>query len=168
MSPDSCPKPDLRWRKKPWSAKWITTVHGKYNPSISGVFLFRKSFDLSELVERFVVHVSADNRYELYVNGRSIGRGPALSTTDAWTFESYDLAAALRPGHNLLAARVWKWAEPPWAQQSLRTAFILQGDTETEQVVDSGHSWKVKQELGWSFFVYREEEFHYRTGVGPC
>lgn len=58
-----------------WNAQWITC------PSVPlrayGVYHFRKTMDLPEKPEHFIIHVSADNRYLLYVNGIAVGRGPA-------------------------------------------------------------------------------------------
>ena len=49
------------------AAHWIAP------PNVPGdsftVFHARRSFALSDLPRRFVIHVSADNRYKLYVNG---------------------------------------------------------------------------------------------------
>ena len=52
-----------------WQAQWIRAA-GQSGP---GVYLFRRSFDLAATPERFVVHASADQRYELFVNGQSAG-----------------------------------------------------------------------------------------------
>ena len=53
-----------------WKAHWIAC------PDMSqeeyGVCHFRKSVELSAAPSRFVVHVSADNRYKLYVNGELV------------------------------------------------------------------------------------------------
>jgi hypothetical protein len=41
-----------------------------------GVFYFRKNIDLAAKPAMFIVHVSADNRYKLYVNGTLVSLGP--------------------------------------------------------------------------------------------
>ena len=41
-----------------WKARWISY------PNVYGVYHFRKSFDLEVVPSRFIVHVSADNRYK--------------------------------------------------------------------------------------------------------
>ena len=50
-----------------WKARWIS--YPGEAPNVYGVYHFRKSFDLEVVPSRFIVHVSADNRYKLYVNG---------------------------------------------------------------------------------------------------
>ena len=53
---------------KRWPASWISCP-GDDGRSY-GVYHFRKSFELAALPDSMVAHVSADNRYKLYVNGR--------------------------------------------------------------------------------------------------
>ncbi len=159
--------PDLL--ENTWDAHWLTNIEGKHNPGVTGVFLFRKSFDLERVEDEFIIHVSADNRYQFYVNGTPVGRGPARSVPAHWNFETYDIAPLLQPGKNVLAARVWNWGNDlPWGQTTIRTGFILQGNTEKESIVNTGYSWKINQEHAWTFFNYTPEEFHHNTGVGPC
>ena len=51
-----------------WNARWIAPPDR--SPYDYGVYHFRRAFDLSAKPSSFVVHVSADNRYQLFVNGR--------------------------------------------------------------------------------------------------
>ena len=73
------------------------------------VFHVRKAFSLDAVPARFVVHVSGDNRYRLFVNGRSVSTGPQRSDLMHWRYETLDLAPHLHAGDNLLAAVVWNW-----------------------------------------------------------
>jgi hypothetical protein len=54
----------------------------------------------------FVVPVSADNRYRLFVNGHFVAAGPAQSDLRNWRFETIDLAPHLKAPPNVLAAVV--------------------------------------------------------------
>jgi len=116
-----------------------------------GVFHFRRVFELDAKPSRFVVHVSADNRYRLFVNGEQVSSGPQRSDLMHWRYETVDLAPHLRAGRNVLAALVWNWgAERPVAQFSRQTAFLLQGDSPREAVVNSGPEWKVLRNEGYA------------------
>ena len=122
--------------KEQWKAKWITY------PGISGteygVYLFRKNFTLDTEDKYFIVHVSADNRYKLYVNGQYVGNGPARGDLMKWYFETIDLAPYLKKGENVIAAEVWNFAEyRPIAQFTYQTRFIIQGNSLMENVVNS-------------------------------
>ena len=57
-----------------WSASWITAPDADRD---YGVYFFRKELTLSGKPDRFIIHVSADNRYKLYVNGTQVSVGPA-------------------------------------------------------------------------------------------
>jgi alpha-L-rhamnosidase len=131
--------PDLLTRE--WSAGWIAVPGEPANGY--GVYLFRKIVDLETVPETFVVHVSADNRYKLYVNEKLVSVGPARGDLFYWNYETVDLAPYLIAGGNILAAQVWNEAEyRPEAQISWRTGFILQGDTAAEEAVNTGGTWK--------------------------
>src|SRR6266536_176533 len=59
------------------AANWIAP------PTVPGdsfvVFHTRRAFDLASSPAKFVVHVSADNRYRLYLNGALVSSGPQRS-----------------------------------------------------------------------------------------
>jgi alpha-L-rhamnosidase len=125
-----------------WKARWV--VCPGESPKQYGIYHFRKTFDLAEMPASFVVHVSADNRYRLFVNGVAVSSGPARSDLGHWNFETVDLAPQLKKGKNTLAAIVWNAAEhAPFAQISYQTGFILQGNTEAEDLVNTDKTWKV-------------------------
>src|SRR6185437_12812872 len=67
-----------------WSAHWVTCP--RVPAKAYGVYHFRKTFELNDAPSQFIIHVSADNRYVLYVNGTEIGRGPARSSLFNWNF----------------------------------------------------------------------------------
>lgn len=131
------------------AASWIAHPHA---PADSfGVYHFRRVFDLESLPARFIVHVSADNRYRLFLNGVLVSSGPQRSDLRHWRYETVDLAPHLRAGRNVLAALVWNWGkERPVAQFSHRTAFLLQGDGPAEAGVNTGPEWKVLRDEGYA------------------
>jgi hypothetical protein len=123
------------------------------------VFHARRTFELTTVPARFVVHVSADNRYRLYVNGDAVpylydrvSSGPQRSDVTHWRYETVDLAPKLRRGRNVIAALVWNWgAASPVAQHSHRTGFLLQGDSQVEApLVNTGTSWKVLRDTAYA------------------
>jgi alpha-L-rhamnosidase len=125
----------------PWNAYWIAPANESGREY--GVYYFRKSIDLAVKPASFIIHVSADNRYKLYVNGTLVSLGPARGDTYYWNFETVDLAPWLTAGKNVIAAIVWNDAEyRPEAQISLRTAFIVQGNTANEAVLNTNNTWK--------------------------
>ncbi len=124
-----------------WKARWITVP--QTNPTGYGVYYFRKAIDLKTAPGSFPVHVSADNRYKLFVNEKLVSLGPARGDLLHWNFETVDLAPFLRAGHNVIAAKVWNEGDQRMeANISLRTAFILQGGSEDAQVINTDNTWK--------------------------
>ncbi len=133
---------------KKWGAFWVTvpgsTAHGY------GVYHFRKTFLLTEKPAHFIVHVSGDNRYKLYVNGVQVSFGPARSDVYNWNFETVDIAPQLQTGANSIAATVWNYGEERQeAQISYQTGFILQGNTQDEAVVNTSNTWKCMEDKAY-------------------
>ncbi|WP_373331205.1 alpha-L-rhamnosidase-related protein [Salmonirosea aquatica] len=125
-----------------WDANWIT--HPAIKGDEFGIYLFKKTFQVNEKPGSFIVHVSADNRYKLYVNGKYITNGPARGDQLHWRFESLDIGPYLAQGSNIVSAVVWNFAQyRPVAQHSVRTGFILQGNTARERIINTDSTWKV-------------------------
>src|SRR5439155_23810580 len=80
------------------AAPWIFSSGAGGNEF--GVFHFRRVFELNAKPASFVVHVSADNRYRLFVNGEQVSSGPQRSDLMHWRYETVDLAPQLRAGRN--------------------------------------------------------------------
>ena len=134
---------------RPWPAKWIDM------PGVSvqdfGVYHFRRTFDLATKPQHFLIHVSGDNRYELYVNGERVSWGPARGDLTHWRYESVDIARQLRSGKNALAAVVWNdGAYKAVAQITNQTGFVLQADRPEDAVVNTNGSWKCIQDRAYA------------------
>jgi len=147
---------------RPWNANWIAAPNEPGNEY--GVYYFRKSIDLPVKPASFIIHVSADNRYKLYVNGTLVSLGPARGDTYYWNYETVDLAPYLVAGKNTVAALVYNEAENrPEAQISVRTAFIVQGSTPNEEILNTNNTWKYTRDKGrrpiTGFFAASTGEF---------
>jgi hypothetical protein len=133
-------------------ARWIAPPDASGDSF--GVFHFRRTFDLPSRPKSFVVHVSADNRYRLFVNGAQVSSGPQRSDLMNWRYETLDLAVHLRAGRNVLAVLVWNWGKArPDTQFSRRTAFLLQGDGQREAALNSGPEWRVFHNPGYALIA---------------
>jgi alpha-L-rhamnosidase len=133
--------------RKEWNADWIAAPNDPGNHY--GVYYFRKTINLPAKPASFIVHVSADNRYKLYVNGTLVSLGPTRGDYYFWNYETVDLASWLVAGKNTIAALVWNEAEfRPEAQISFRTGFILQGHSPAEEILNTNTSWKCIRDAG--------------------
>ncbi|HVT97238.1 MAG TPA: hypothetical protein VHE33_06995 [Acidobacteriaceae bacterium] len=146
-----------------WPASWISSPSA--SPRAPGVFYFRRELTLTGVPAHYWVHVTADNRFILHVNGKYAGEGPARGDLFHWRFETIDLAPLLHSGSNILAAVVWNFGEAaPVAQMTNRTGFLMQGDTEAESAVNTGSNWRVRQEAGRSELGHAGTHEYYAAG----
>ncbi|MBZ5595904.1 MAG: glycoside hydrolase family 78 protein [Acidobacteriia bacterium] len=135
------------WAHSRWKAQWISCPDAPERDA--GVFHFRKSVSLPDQPKNFVIHVSADNHFILFVNGSRVGIGPASGDLAHWRYETFDLAPMMHKGENVIAATVWNFGtSTPVAQMSSQTGFVLQGDGEPEQAANTDASWQVEIENG--------------------
>jgi len=132
---------------RPWTASWITHPTAPLREPL--VLHFRRTLELDALPERYIVRVSADNRFLLFVNGKRVGDGPARGDLAHWRYERFDLAPYLRPGSNLITATVWNFAiYAPLAQVSDRTAFLLESQAAGSASISTPQGWQVEEDPG--------------------
>jgi alpha-L-rhamnosidase len=130
-----------------WKASWITHPTAPLREPL--VLHFRRTLDLASVPVAYVVRVSADNRFILYVNGKRVGDGPARGDLAHWRYERFDLAPYLQQGPNLVAATVWNFGVyTPVAQISDRTAFLLESDPGGATDISTPKGWLVEEEPG--------------------
>jgi hypothetical protein len=145
LSVQAAPLPD--WAHSRWKAEWISCPDAPERDA--GIFHFRKTVSLASQPKNFVIHVSADNHFILFVNGERMGIGPAGGDLAHWRYETFDLAPMMHSGENVIAATVWNFGtRTPVAQMSSQTGFVLQGDGELEQTANTDSSWQVELETG--------------------
>ena len=98
------------------------------------------------------VHVSADQRYELSLDGELMSRGPDRCDLFHWSFASYELH--LQRGEHTFSARAW-WLgrHMPAAQiTSGRGGFIFAAEGQFAETLNTGTgNWRVAQARGWRF-----------------
>jgi alpha-L-rhamnosidase len=151
---------------EPWTARWIACPGSPHREF--GVYYFRKDFSLPGKPDHFVVHVSADNHYQLFVNGVRVSEGPARGDLFHWRYETLDIAGHLRAGRNVVAAIVWNFAElAPMAQMSNESGLIVQGDTAQESVIDTNASWKVLASRAVQMVPINRRSIPFYMVVGP-
>jgi hypothetical protein len=150
-----------------WTARWIS-VPGA--PAFDyGVYHFRRTFELKERPAAFLVHVTADNRYQLFANGERVSWGPARGDLFHWRYETVDLAPHLRAGRNVLAAVVWNFGvHAPQAQVTYQTGFLLQVVGEQEKALSTDRNWKAIRNQAYQPVPIVPAEIHYQYYVaGP-
>jgi|GEM_PF-240790 len=131
-----------------WPCKWISGPDEWKTPFVTA-YRIRFAAVTEELVR---IHVSADERYELYLDGERIGRGSERGPALSWFYETYRLH--LGAGEHVLVARTWSLGElAPWAQSSVYPGFLLAPDTEEwQRAIGTGIApWQVLKLEGYEF-----------------
>ena len=110
---------------------------------------FRQGFTAASASCR--IHVSADERFELFVDGHRIARGPDRSDVQHWCYATYDLKLA--PGNHRMEALVWNIGpNQPVAQLSWRGGFVLKAEGEFDRQLTTGKAaWEVARLAGCEF-----------------
>ncbi|MBC8079025.1 MAG: alpha-L-rhamnosidase, partial [Gorillibacterium sp.] len=132
-----------------WPNCWISLEEAPEGPFVAA---YKRVFD-THFDETVRVHVSADERYELYLDGQFVGRGSDRGDINNWYFETYDLP--LTAGKHTLVARVWSLRHlRPWAQFTVDHGFILapEGTAWTEVIGTGASLWEGMRLEGYSFF----------------
>ena len=149
-----------------WHASWISHPTAPLREPI--VLHFRHSLTLAVVPASYVVRVSADNRFVLFVNGHRVGDGPARGDMAHWRYERFDIAPLLQPGQNLITATVWNFGiYAPTAQISDRTAFLLESEATGAESISTPEGWLVEEELGQRAVPRRSSDFWEQMLSGP-
>lgn len=155
--------------KHAWTAQWIT--HPWESTLDYGVFHFRNKFELDQKPSSFNIHVSADNRYRLYVNGQYICSGPSIGDLNNYRYETIDIAHYLNGGNNVIAAEVVNFGEyRRAAQQTFQTAFILQADESTgiSASLNTGSgNWRVIRNSAYTQIPFTSDSLNAYYAAGP-
>ena len=120
------------YRRAPfiWTARQPIDHLGYWNQFYGGVhrrddgrnrwFLFRRAFTLPAAPDEAALTVTVDGRYQLFVNGTRIGRGPARCDPHHQRTDTHDVAAALRAGDNVVGLLVHVYGEDTSWYQAVR------------------------------------------------
>lgn len=113
------------------------------------ILRFRRQFTAANSPIR--IHVSADERFELFLDGQRIARGPDRSDVEHWSYSTYDIQLA--PGSHRLEALVWTIGPyEPMAQLSWRGGFVLKAEGDYDRQLTTGEAaWEVARLDGYSF-----------------
>ncbi|KAJ5929233.1 hypothetical protein N7454_007081 [Penicillium verhagenii] len=148
----------------PWI--WLPTHHedesqpGRY-------FLFRKSFQWTQPygLREFPVHVSADSRYRLFVNGHRLSFGPCKSYPERWYYETVDILPYLTEGENVISARVLRYSCVHTGSSSIISTelpgLMVHGEIEGLSI-STDPSWRCLQEE--SRRIIPHSEWNYLLG----
>ena len=154
--------------KHAWTSQWIT--HPTESTLDARKFLFRRTFTLDSVPEKFIIYISADNRYRLYINGEYRVSGPSTGDIDNYRYETLNIANQLQVGDNVLAVEVVNFGEYRKAStMTFQTAFILQGDKENPVDLNTGKAskWRVINDEGFKSIPFVSDSLRGYYAAGP-
>ena len=134
-----------------WPVSWITLPNIGEPPYVLG---FRLIVDQPHDTT-LRCYVTADERYELFLNGERIACGPERGSAEAWYYETLDLP--IKAGRQVLFARVWALdVKGPYAQCSIRTGFLFGVEQPSTGDADARWGtglapWEVKRIYGYEW-----------------
>lgn len=97
----------------------------------SQVVFFRRSFFLDEEPGEGTVHIFADTRYRLILNGTVLGHGPARFHLGYAEYDSYDLTPYLVDGENVLGVIVHSIGSGTFSSDASIGGLAVWGEVET-------------------------------------
>jgi alpha-L-rhamnosidase len=141
-----------------WQAQWIQRpAHDPDQYTYA-----RKEFNLGgSPIVRARVSVSADQQYELSINGVRVGKGQAYSYPDSQYYETLDATRALRAGRANAFGLLYSWqgatkAHPAGSPGVIAQLSVLHQDGTSELIVTDG-SWHVLK-ANWLPGTQRDQE----------
>ncbi len=138
----------------PPDARWIGSSHPF---DLQEAYIrFRCSFELTTLPYSALLSLTADSRYKLWVNGALVAHGPRRCYPDGQSVDELDIAAALRPGSNLIAVLVYQPGYSHFAYVHRAMAGLLGWlCIDEEIVIQTDSSWRVSRDQSYSPAVPR-------------
>lgn len=135
----------------------------------NGYALFRFSFTLAATPAQAPLHLFADTRYRLSVNGATVGHGPARFKVGFPEYDTHDVAPQLRPGRNVIAITVNSYGIKSFLSDSSRGGLIVWGaiaDGGGGSIsLASGPTWKAWLCPAWSADL---PNLTFAVGPGEC
>jgi hypothetical protein len=144
---------------KEWQAFWIWR---KGEPAGTDLVIHaRKQFTLTKQPQEAKLFITADNNYELYVNGIFANLGPARCQPHHQSYDILDIAPLLQAGENVLAIRAFHQGKFGSYNTPPRPGILAQLEMQLEgkmQLIKTDSTWKVKKpdEISLNSPVYGE------------
>ncbi|MBU4212445.1 MAG: family 78 glycoside hydrolase catalytic domain, partial [Verrucomicrobia bacterium] len=117
--------------------------------------MFRKTFELKEVPANALLMTTAADKYQVWINGVYVGRGPVRTVGPQWVaYDSYQVAHLLRPGKNSIAALVFFHGRMNGFSQDQRAGFFAQMEMTSDSINESAawgtdRTWKLRLAAGW-------------------
>lgn len=134
-----------------WGAKWIWDKSGEH-PRNYWV-CFRKEIDIDDGYDEAKLHITADSRYIVYLNGKKVGFGPARYWDFERSYDTYDITDSLVQGRNCIAVLAVHYGVSTFQYVEGRGGLLAQieliSNDSTTLAAVSDETWKSKVHGGY-------------------
>jgi alpha-L-rhamnosidase len=153
-----------------WTPRQRISLNGHLSPLHSSAkrqeetnrwFLFRREIELESDVHAASVSITVDGRYELYVNGHQIGRGPVRCSPLFQRYDDWNIAQNLTRGKNTIAVLIhtygvdtafYEGTKGLWRTNFGEGGLWVQGSFTTSKddlLLKSDEHWRCLQSDAW-------------------
>jgi len=141
-------------------AQWIWSPEHPRGQVIAGDCYFRKTLQVTS-VEEATITLTADDKYELFINGRRIGQGSSIRQ-----MEKYDITRLLGRGRNVIAVRATNVAPGPAALVARVLVKPIDGNWLS---FSTDETWRTALEVvpGWQSATYNDGNWKAANAFGP-
>jgi len=131
-------------------AQWIRRDSAEPNDYT----LYRRSFELpASPVTRAILYLSACHKYELWVNGAAVGKGPAYHQPQYQYYNAYDVSALLKVGASNTLALFNRWwgsgQGRPKGERGMIAKLIVEHSDGTTTTLCSDGAWRQQRAEQW-------------------
>lgn len=107
--------------------------------------LFRKTFFLARVSDAsYRIHITGDDYYKLYINGKFVGQGPASAYHIAYNYNIYEINRFLQEGENVISVHTYYHGLVNYAHSSgdLRQGMWAELYEDNKILLHTDESWK--------------------------
>ena len=138
-----------------WKGRWIW-IDAEKNPHNKFV-LFRKELSAGK-IDSAEIRITADTRYELYVNDIFAGKGPVRSWLFEYSYDVHDITDLLKPGKNSIIALVHHYGIGTFQSNEAAAGLIAEISVKTsgkKKIIGTDASWQCAEHKGFQRYAQR-------------
>jgi putative heme-binding domain-containing protein len=139
--------------------QWIWAQSYPQGKSPTGACYFRKTFEVGS-ADRAVVQITCDDKFDLYVNGRHVGKG------NNWkALQTFDIQKLLFPGKNVIAVKA---ENTTGGSAGLVARVTVRPKGSTELSYSTDNTWKVRttEVPHWEKIAFNDSKWATAFSIG--
>jgi len=139
-----------------WKARWIWAKDEGHIKN--SYYYFRKEFSLSKSAKNFRIYITAETRYQLYLNGKFLRGGAPQSQPFFKYYDVYEVGSYLKSRDNCIGVIVNYLGNTPDTRGGLLAEIT---DGKGEPFVTTDTDWQVKRAEAWqeNTFYFKMNKF---------